>query len=73
VPAGEDAHFIWRAAVPSIADVSGSCLVALIHDRNTVAKPGRGSYWDSIPVEEIERLLGPDIGNYQAEAPSQRH
>ena len=52
VAAGEDARFVWRSAVTSVADVSGSdCLVALVHDRNTVAKSGRGAYWSSIPVE----------------------
>ena len=66
VAAGEDSRFVWRSAVTSIADVSDSnCLVALIHDRNTVAKSGRGTYWSSISVSEVERLLGSDLRNYQ--------
>ena len=74
VAAGEDARFVWRSAVTSIADVSESdCLVALIHDGNTVPKSGRGAYWGGIAVEEVERLLGPDVGYYQAEASSHGH
>jgi glycosyltransferase involved in cell wall biosynthesis/GT2 family glycosyltransferase len=74
VAAGEDARFVWRSAVTSIADVSGSnCLVALVHDRNTVAKSGRGAYWSSIPVDEVERLLGPDTGHYRADTISHGH
>jgi hypothetical protein len=68
VAVGEDSRFVWRSAVASIADVSDSnCLIALIHDRNTVAKSGHGAYWNSIPVHEIDRLLGPDSRHYQSE------
>jgi len=67
VEAGEDSRFVRCSAVRSIADVSDSnCLVALIHAGNTVAKSARGTHWSTIPVSEVERLLGSDLRNYQA-------
>jgi len=67
VAAGEDSRFVSHSAVTSIADVSDSgCIVALIHDRNTVTKSGRGPCWKMIPVAEVEQLLGPDFSHYQS-------
>jgi glycosyltransferase involved in cell wall biosynthesis len=46
VAVGEDTRFVWRAVGGPIADVSDTdCVIALVHDRNTVPKTGRGAYW----------------------------
>lgn len=66
VATGEDTRFVWSTAVRSLADVSDAdCVVAIIHNRNTVPKSVRGVHWTALPSGEIERLLGSDLAKYR--------
>jgi hypothetical protein len=62
---GEDTRFIWNPkALNAVVIPDYSFYVALVHPANTSQKIVSGSYWHSHPVEEIYRLLGPDLAFY---------
>jgi glycosyltransferase involved in cell wall biosynthesis len=76
VAVGEDTRFVWRAVGGPIADVNDTdCVIALIHDRDTVPKTGRGAYWSGDWVIEVERVLGADVTLYHTgyQRPEGRH
>lgn len=67
VAVGEDTRFVWQTAVRRVADVrADNCVVAIVHDHNTVPKTGRGAYWAPASSSEILRCLGGDVQFYQA-------
>jgi glycosyltransferase involved in cell wall biosynthesis len=67
---GEDTRFIWNfRAVDALVVPDYSFYVALVHAANTSAKVVSGPYWHPHPVEEIHRLLGPDLVFYKLAVP----
>ena len=67
---GEDTRFVWRAPNAPVADVSDSaCVIAIIHQGNTVPKAVRGAYWSPVPTADVELLLGEDAAFYLSTAP----
>ena len=66
VAVGEDTRFVFSRAVRSVTDVSGaSCIVGIIHGRNTSPKSVRDAYWTPRPLREVEDLLGDDMAFYR--------
>jgi len=63
---GEDTRFVLNPKVLNAVVIPDySFYVALIHPANTSQKVVSGLYWHPHPVEEIYRLLGPDLVFYR--------
>jgi glycosyltransferase involved in cell wall biosynthesis len=62
---GEDNRFVWSGAVRNVLQLADhSFHVGVIHDGNASRKATSDPYWRSIPVEEVEALLGTDAAFY---------
>lgn len=66
IATGEDTRFVWQTPADAITSTENPHVVALVHPGNTVPKTGQGSCWTSIPVTEIEALLGADMEFYRS-------
>ncbi len=67
VTVGEDLRFIWGPhgwRVEAVPD--HRICVGLVHGANIAPKARSGPYWHPHPVDEVHRLLGPDLAFYQA-------
>jgi glycosyltransferase involved in cell wall biosynthesis len=63
---GEDSRFVWSGQPDRMIVHSDSTFhVGVIHPLNVSPKQTRGAYWQSYPLEEIQRLLGSDWDFYQ--------
>jgi glycosyltransferase involved in cell wall biosynthesis len=65
---GEDTRFVWNPkALNALTVPDYTFYVALVHSANTSQKMVNSPYWHPHPVEEIYRLLGPDLSFYRPE------
>jgi glycosyltransferase involved in cell wall biosynthesis len=68
---GEDTRFTWSAAVKSIADVADThCVIAVRHEANSSSHSTHSGYWTSIPIAEVEQILGEDLDFYRLLRPA---
>jgi glycosyltransferase involved in cell wall biosynthesis len=64
---GEDTRFVFAARQASMLDLPDHRFyVALVHSRNTSPKRTDGAAWHTVPVEEVEELLGADLQFYRS-------
>jgi hypothetical protein len=57
---------VWNPTLTGLADVSAAdCVVAIVHDHNTVPKAVTGPNWRPEPVAEVEALVGLDLPGLQ--------
>jgi glycosyltransferase involved in cell wall biosynthesis len=62
---GEDARFLWTARSPKLSALPDETFfVALVHSGNTSPKRTSDRWWVPVPVEEVHRLLGPDLAQF---------
>lgn len=69
IDVGEDACFVWTQRPKRLAALPDpNFFVGIVHPKNTSPKETEGSCWHSLPVDNIQKVLGEDLSFYKQDS-----